>query len=199
MTFGTVVREWDMVRISFRNELIGIGICFITGALVGFAVSPFLDAEDDMVMKSESTEMNSRGNWWSILGGVFIAIPSGCGVGLGVTSDTINPLVGCAISAALLPPIVNAGLALCLGLMFRIAGKSNDVVNSHLEVGGISFILFLVNWCLIYIFALFIFRTKRLHAFAENPERSQALQKFETMVGNLGVTDPNDLGEPLLY
>ena len=53
MTFGTVVSEWQMVRVSFRNELIGIGICFLVGALCGFAVSPFLDAENDNVMKSE--------------------------------------------------------------------------------------------------------------------------------------------------
>lgn len=198
MTFGTVVSEWKMVRVSFRNELIGIGICFLVGALVGFAVSPFLDAENDNVMKSESTEMNSRGTLEGILAGVFIAIPSGCGVGLGVTSDTINPLVGCAISAALLPPIVNSGLALCLGVMFRVRGKSNEVVDKHLEVGGISFILFLVNWLLIYVFALVIFRTKKLHIFVDDPERDDKIAKFETMTNLYSQQSSNDFNEPLL-
>ena len=53
MTFGTVVSEWQMVRVSFRNELIGIGICFLVGALCGFIVFLFLDAGNDNVMKSE--------------------------------------------------------------------------------------------------------------------------------------------------
>merc|ERR1719483_978028 len=196
MTFGTVVREWDMVRISFRNELIGIGICFITGALVGFAVSPFLDAEDDMVMKSESTEMNSRGNWWSILGGVFIAIPSGCGVGLGVTSDTINPLVGCAISAALLPPIVNAGLALCLGVMFKLNGKENHIVKRHLDVGSLSFCLFLVDWCLIYVFALVIFRIKQMHTHVDDPKKMEGLRMMTQM--DVYGGNPDGFDVPLL-
>lgn len=199
MTFGTVVSEWQMVRVSFRNELIGIGICFLVGALCGFAVSPFLDAENDDVMKSEPTEMNSRGNWTGILAGIFIAIPSGCGVGLGVTSDTINPLVGCAISAALLPPIVNSGIALCLGLMFRVRGKDNDVVDKHLQVGGISFILFLVNWLLIYVFALVIFRTKKLHVFVEDHQRNENLATFERTLTDIYQTGKKDsLGEPLL-
>jgi len=195
MTFGTIVRDWKMFRTSFRNEIIGIIICFIVGSLVAFFVSPFIDAEHDVVMASNS-ESSGRGSLSGILGGVFIAIPSGCGVGLGVTSDSINPLVGCAISAALLPPIVNSGLALCLGVMFKLNGKSNHIVKRHLDVGSLSFCLFLVNWCLIYVFALVIFRVKQLHAHVDDPKKMEGLRMMTQM--DIYSANPEGFDVPLL-
>merc|ERR1719281_1410995 len=143
-----------------------------------------------------SSEMGSRGTPGGLLAGAFIAIPSGCGVGLGVTSDSINPLVGCAISAALLPPIVNSGLALCLGVMFKLNGKANHIVKRHLDVGSLSFCLFLVNWCLIYVFALVIFRVKQLHAHVDDPKKMEGLRmmtQFDAYSGN-----PDGFEVPLL-
>jgi len=195
MTFGTIIRDWKMFRTSFRNEIIGIIICFIVGSLVAFFVSPFIDAEHDVVM-AENSESSGRGSWSGILGGVFIAIPSGCGVGLGVTSDSINPLVGCAISAALLPPIVNSGLALCLGVMFKLNGKANHIVKRHLDVGSLSFCLFLVNWCLIYVFALVIFRVKQLHAHVDDPKKMEGLRMLTQF--DIYSTNPEGFDVPLL-
>jgi len=195
MTFGTIIRDWKMFRTSFRNEIIGIIICFVVGSLVAFFVSPFIDAENDVVMASNS-ESSGRGSLTGILGGVFIAIPSGCGVGLGVTSDSINPLVGCAISAALLPPIVNSGLALCLGVMFKLNGKENHIVKRHLDVGSLSFCLFLVNWCLIYVFALVIFRIKQLHAHVDDPKKMEGLRMMTQM--DVYGGNPDGFDVPLL-
>lgn len=59
--------------------------------------------------------MNVRGEASNLITGVFVAIPSGIALALAITSDVVAPYVGVAIAAALLPPIVNAGLTFVLG------------------------------------------------------------------------------------
>lgn len=46
--------------------------------------------------------------------GIAIAIPSGMGVALSVLGNNTSSLVGVAISASLLPPLVNAGMLWCV-------------------------------------------------------------------------------------
>ena len=59
-------------------------------------------------------EMRSRGGKKTIMVGVIIGTFSGAAVALSVLSENSSSLVGVAISAALLPPMVNAGL--CWGV-----------------------------------------------------------------------------------
>merc|ERR1719479_317392 len=160
MTFGSSVRDWPMVMKSLRNEMIGVSLCFICGCFVACVVSPWIHEGHDETM-AEFTEMSSRGSVLGLISGAAIAIPSGCGVALGVTGEHINPLVGVAISAALLPPIVNSGLALTLGLTAMLREYTSDVVQKHVKVGLLSLSLFLLNWVLIYIFALAMFKVKK--------------------------------------
>lgn len=48
-----------------------------------------------------------RGNYRSLWIGVLWALPSGTGVALALLQGMAGPLIGVAISASLLPPIVN--------------------------------------------------------------------------------------------
>merc|ERR1719150_27846 len=99
------------------------------------------------------TEMTSRGTPQGLIPGLFIAIPSGFGVALGITGDQINPLVGVAISAALLPPIVNSGVAIALGVMIKLTEDYPDNIwRDHLSVGVWSAVLFFMNWAAIIVF-----------------------------------------------
>ena len=52
-----------------------------------------------------------------MIGGVFVAIPSGVGVAIAITGNISPALVGVAISAALLPPIVNSGMNFAYGIV----------------------------------------------------------------------------------
>jgi len=54
------------------------------------------------------------------MGGFIVASASGVGIALAVTNDSVNALVGVAISAALLPPLVNAFLCLTLGSILSL-------------------------------------------------------------------------------
>ena len=69
----------------------------------------------------DSFEIQSRGTVWGLVSGLFTAIPSGVGVALAITGGGINALVGVAISASILPPIVNCGL--CISLAAWYTGK----------------------------------------------------------------------------
>lgn len=75
----------------------------------------------------QSEEIESRGRPLSLVGGLFVAIPSGMGVALGITGGGVNALVGVAISAALLPPIVNSGLCWAFALWYSAYGASDEV------------------------------------------------------------------------
>jgi hypothetical protein len=71
--------------------------------------------------------------------GLLIAIASGIGAVLAVSNTGgINALVGTAISASLLPPIVNTGICLAMGFIFTIG--NNDVKNGdyYLGMSGVS-------------------------------------------------------------
>jgi len=178
MTFSAIIWDRKMWRKSFRNELYGVLVCWVWGALVGVVVSPFIDESVDMAMVPGS-QMTSRGTAQGVLEGLFIAIPSGCGVALGVAGDQINPLVGVAISASLLPPVVNSGLAIALGIMVWLNEDFGErVYEAHYIVGMYSMILFLVNWAMIIVFGYFTFKIKRLTAHKQEDKRAQLLNRF---------------------
>lgn len=53
---------------------------------------------------------------YTLLIGLAFAVPSGVGVALAITGGGANSLVGVAIAASLLPPIINSGM--CLAFWF---------------------------------------------------------------------------------
>ena len=95
-------------------------------------------------------EMLGRSTLEDISWGLFVAIPSGVGVALAISSGGINALVGVAISAALLPPICNAGM------LFAYAAEptlEDDWMKGFFSLGLFFMNLFCI--CLIgYIFQI---------------------------------------------
>lgn len=61
-------------------------------------------------LQSNNDDFNNdlRGRLRSLWVGVLIALPSGAGVALSILGGNAGSLVGVAISASLLPPVVNA-------------------------------------------------------------------------------------------
>ena len=113
MTFGTIVQDKQMFKISFRNECYGLAVCWGCGLAMGFLTGTFYDVESPDGPMFKNTEMGGRGTWEGLAWGAVTAIPSGLGVALGVSSYTISALIGVAISAALLPPVCVRMLTLC--------------------------------------------------------------------------------------
>ena len=98
---------------------------------------------------------------------------------MGVSSDQVSALIGVAISAALLPPIVNSGLCLASAMVFWINPKYDYfIVQRWWQVGYISMLLFLLNWALIFIFGILTFRAKKLHESAGDLAKMEKYNKF---------------------
>lgn len=65
-------------------------------------------------------EMNGRGNARSLWMGILWALTSGSGVAVALLQGMTGPLIGVAISASLLPPVVNCGLFWALACIYQI-------------------------------------------------------------------------------
>jgi hypothetical protein len=114
-------------------------------------------------------EMKSRGLVYGLLVGLAIAVPSGMGVALSVLGDNTSSLVGVAISASLLPPAVNCGMAFAYAAIGF--GSDADAVddasstdfttsNDYVNLGGISLALTIVNIAAIFVAGSVMFRLK---------------------------------------
>lgn len=61
--------------------------------------------------------------------GLVVAAPSGMGVILGTAKGGFSAMVGTAISASLLPPLVNCGIALTISFLnWNSYGSEHDTI-----------------------------------------------------------------------
>ena len=79
MTFGAIIKDKVMFYKSFRNELIGVLVCFLTGAVLGFITAPTLNApESDQLAFATNSQISSRGEWEALAwgAGMYLFYPS---------------------------------------------------------------------------------------------------------------------------
>eukprot|EP01121_Diplochlamys_sp_Union-15-3_P010971 TRINITY_DN3143_c0_g1_i2.p1 TRINITY_DN3143_c0_g1~~TRINITY_DN3143_c0_g1_i2.p1 ORF type:complete len:233 (-),score=45.61 TRINITY_DN3143_c0_g1_i2:37-657(-) len=191
LTFGTITRNSEMIWKGLRNEVIGVLITFFVGSLFGLVLS-------FTKMAWPTQEMTVRGSLSSLWGGIAIAIPSGVGVALAITGGGANALVGIAISASLLPPVVNSGINLVYGVMAMFmhfdegnAGspRTKEKGKEWLQISMYAFILFAINFVLIYVTALIMFKIKRL---TPSQRRSKRWRVLTSMADTINPVDTND-------
>lgn len=103
-TLGSVLSDVELVKRGFFAEGVGLAICLVVGFVGGLCAAP-----TESSAYWPTSEMESRATVSSLYIGVAIAIPSGMGAALSVMGNNTSSLVGVAISASLLPPVVNAG------------------------------------------------------------------------------------------
>lgn len=90
--------------------------------------------------------------------GFIVAFASGIAVVVAISMGGVNAIVGTAISASLLPPIVNAGLCLAMSLKFGAINGDSDNAKDYAVFGVVSFSLFLLNFVVIVIVGYITFR-----------------------------------------
>ena len=163
VTFGIAICEWPMVLHGLRNEAFGVALCVAIGAVIGLVVAPLYTHFPDVMGPLDQAEIVGRGTWKALVSGAFVAAPSGVGVALGVSGGGINALVGVAISAALLPPVVNCGMCGMISL-YKFAAQSGEATPVSepsaaklLEYSIYSLFLFVMNLALIILFGLITF------------------------------------------
>lgn len=134
IAFGIIINDKLLVKKSIISELGGIFICLIVGIIFGISNSQFSNMLD-----IPGSEMLMRSTEKGFVFATIIAIASGIAGSLSLIMKNVSSIVGVAISASLLPPIVNTGILLGLSI-----NNNNVVYSSHqlLWLGLMSFILF---------------------------------------------------------
>ncbi|XP_046466532.1 uncharacterized protein [Neodiprion pinetum] len=191
LTFGTIIADRHLQSIGLKSLMVGIFVSivygFIFGLVLGTTEMPWGYGD------WPTDEMKSRGNYRSLWMGVLWALPSGTGVAVALLQGSNGPLIGVAISASLLPPVVNCGLFWALGCIWliykpvkipHIKGESYTDFNSSyayvyteylpLEFfcnGIISACLTFVNVICIFITAIIVLKIKEVAApYTSTPE-----------------------------
>ncbi|XP_076640153.1 uncharacterized protein LOC143351936 [Colletes latitarsis] len=191
LTFGTIIADRNLQFVGLKSLLLGIFVSilfgFVFGLILGTTEMPW--GYNDW----PTDEMKGRGNYRSLWMGVLWALPSGTGVAVALLQGSSGPLIGVAISASLLPPVVNCGLFWALGCIWLIyrpikmphmKGESYTNYNTsyvyvytdYLPVeffcnGIISACLTFINVMCIFITAIIVLKIKEVAApYTSTPE-----------------------------
>ncbi|XP_045487682.1 uncharacterized protein LOC110998063 isoform X2 [Pieris rapae] len=183
ITFGTIIADRSLVRSGFESLIMGMLVSllfgFIFGLILGTTAMPWGYGD------WPTEEMKARGNVRSLWMGVLWALTSGTGVALALLQGSAGPLIGIAISASLLPPVVNCGLfwaLACIWLLYpdvkipHLKGESytgnstyEPLYHSYLPIefavnGIVSCCLTIVNVICIFITAIIFLKIKEVAA-----------------------------------
>ncbi|CAN8001647.1 unnamed protein product [Ixodes hexagonus] len=133
ITFGIIVRDKALTKLGLKTELIGLFICLLFGFFFGLLNAfwgdiPPYEGTSWSPSRWPNPEMSSRGHWRSLWVGSLVALPSGGGVAMAILGGNSACLVGVAISASLLPPIINSGILWSLSLVKVLKSISQDPI-----------------------------------------------------------------------
>ena len=171
---GLAMGDWSAAWHGFRNEAIGSALAFAVGLLAGCVLGPIIISTNfggEWVL--HSAEIEQRGDPFALVAGAILAAPSGVAVALCVTGGTSAALVGVAISASLLPPLVNSGICLTLALASKLlwhhplqtTTESADPA-VFFRYAAVSIALYFLNLFTVILFSVLTFRWKQVSTHA---------------------------------
>ena len=176
IAFGYVVRNNSLFVKGTMNEVIGIVLSLSVGAVMAIVllldpitVATIANDVGTGTAVTNITEITRRAGFSPL--DIGVAIFSGAAVAVSVTKGDMSSLVGVAISAALMPPAVNASMMVVLGLA---TGYPHV-----LAVGVGSFYLLMINIILIVISAFVMFKVKGLTSLADKSATWTAVTQFQ--------------------
>ncbi|KAL7031702.1 hypothetical protein ACKWTF_007105 [Chironomus riparius] len=190
ITFGTIISDRELVKVGFISLALGMFISilfgFIFGLILGTTEMPWGFGD------FPTEEMKGRGNARSLWMGVLWALTSGSGVAVALLQGSAGPLIGVAISASLLPPVVNCGLfwaLACIWLIYddikmpHLKGEAYTGNSSYVPIytnyipteflinGIVSALLTVVNVICIFITAIVVLKIKEVAApYTSSPD-----------------------------
>jgi uncharacterized hydrophobic protein (TIGR00341 family) len=191
VALGHVVGDNSLFIKGTKNELIALAFSFAVGGVMALLM-PILDpgllarvvagtgefASNTTIL----TEITRRGNMFSGLD-IGIAIFSGAAVAISVTRGDMSSLVGVAISAALMPPAVNVGMMIILGIAYGAPVA--------ISIGTGSLALLAMNIVLIDVAAIITFKIKKLTPIANKSATWTGVMEFkQTRSASLYHTAP---------
>jgi len=188
MTFGYRIADWELFRLSFINEI----KMALTAFSVGFFVAILIGSAGVDTYNWPTDVMMAKGQAYSLVISIIVSAAAGAILGVSVTSGGVNALVGTAISAGLLPPLVNAGMLISFGWIYATKDRSYDFV----EMGIYSILFYFTHVVTIVIVANLMFLMKAIdHRFKDKDDTSfndiPSLQAHRQKLIDKGI-DPDD-------
>ncbi|CAL6329919.1 unnamed protein product [Bathycoccus prasinos] len=157
--FALAIKDWVLLFESILAELRAAAFTFG----VGFVSCAIFGGYYESRSTIPTNEMLSRTTESGLVSGAIIALASGIIVGNAVTSSGVNSLVGVAISASLLPPIVNSGILVALSVLYcQDSEESCSGQKEFIKEALYSLSLYAENVLIIAVIAAFIFYSQRM-------------------------------------
>ncbi|KAI3383318.1 hypothetical protein SNEBB_010505 [Seison nebaliae] len=144
LVFGIHIRDKQLIVLGIKSELYGLAICIIVGFALGVLYIFVTHTSLTSTGRFPTNEMWSRGDIRALMTGSLIGLVSGIAVAVSTLSGQVSSLVGVAISASLLPPVVNTGALLSFSLLqaywvpYKLTDDS-DIITSVLDEQGLMF------------------------------------------------------------
>ncbi|KAK9502933.1 hypothetical protein O3M35_011613 [Rhynocoris fuscipes] len=169
--FGTLTRTRKLQKLGIFNCLLTVILCILIGFLFGCAL---LTVQINWPIEDLPTyEMTSRGEVRSLWVGLLIAFLAG----IAITTATLNDrwqdsIMGVAISVAILPPAVNAGLLWSMAIFNYLYKEGTEFPQNYkakwsqqpgveyASLGGISLCLTFINVIAIFLGGALVLKVK---------------------------------------
>jgi len=152
--FALAIRDKKLLKQAVLAELRAACATFLCGCICALLFGTYFSNHYQL----PTAEMEGRSTVQGLVSGCIIALASGVVIGNAVTQSGVNSLVGVAISASLLPPIVNSGILFMLYLLPDCDTCDHAISNTaYLKKAAFSFGLYALNFAIILGTACIVF------------------------------------------
>jgi uncharacterized membrane protein len=153
MTFGYRIADWGLFKTGVINEIKMAFTAWIVGALCGLIIGSV-----GKTYNWPTSAMQTDGQAFALIISVMVSAAAGAVLAVTITSGGVNSLVGTAISAGLLPPLVNSGMLCAYAGVYAPPGLRNDFY----EMGLYAIIFYMSHVFTIFVVANTVFWLKEI-------------------------------------
>lgn len=129
-TFGYRIADYAFARASLINECIMATTGFAIGLIFGLIFGP-----ESRYFNWPTVDMELRGTVQNLIFTAISSSAAGAVLGVSITGGGINSMVGVALSASLLVPIIDAGMLCIYSLMY----STTDNYPTLRNMAGVAF------------------------------------------------------------
>lgn len=119
MTMGYRVADFQLFRTGFYNEIKMAITTYLVGCFFGVVLG-----DVGNTYKWPNSAMMPEGQGFNLVISIIVSAAAGMVLGVSLTAAGGNALVGTAISAGLLPPLVNAGMLMSYSFVYATKEQS---------------------------------------------------------------------------
>lgn len=151
LTFGYRIADYALAKVGIINEIIMAATAYGTGCIIGLVIGPVGPS-----LGWPTEEMLLRGSLNNYAISPLVSASAGAALGVSVTAGGVNGMIGVALSASLLPPIINSGILTTYAAIYSTVEEFPALRLS----AGISMALYLTSCVIIFFTTNLMFYLK---------------------------------------